>query len=151
MVNAGLIGAIFMLIYSIVFLVSSFTLPYMAKFTGGPGPGFFPVWINAILLVVSVLYIVEAVRKDVIRVKDIMPPKESHWRILSLLAGLAFFCLTADFLGFIVAGSVLLFLMFIWDYKWPSALALSIIFIVILWLTFSKGLKVFLPTNALGF
>ena len=149
--NAGLIGAISMLIYSIVFFVTSFTVPYTAKFTGGPGAGFFPVWINGLLLLTSIFYIVEAARKDVVRVKDIVPPKHSYGRILSLFAGLAFFCLTADFLGFVVAGTVLLFLMFIWDYKWLPALALSFIFIVILWLAFSKGLKVFLPTNALGF
>lgn len=149
MVNVGLLSGLGLLLYSLVMVIESLSYGYMKN--GAPGAGFFPFWINLVLVVACVLYIIESIRKDVVRLKDVAPDNYALKKIGSLIGGLAFFCLTANFLGFLVAGIVLLILMFMWDFKPLQTVLLSVVFMGVVYVIFQFVLKVSLPVNALGF
>ncbi|MED3661849.1 tripartite tricarboxylate transporter TctB family protein [Ureibacillus terrenus] len=62
MTNAktGIIAGVAVLTLGIVSLIISFDYGYYSEI--GPGPGFFPVWISGILIVLAILYIIENLR-----------------------------------------------------------------------------------------
>jgi putative tricarboxylic transport membrane protein len=139
----GVIAAFCTLSYGIVIFVQALLLKYYTSY--GPGPGFFPVWISGLLILLAILYLVESVKKNVVYLKDILPGLVPLKKIGSLMAGLLFFIFTADILGFFISGLILLLAMFLWDFKFLKALALSLIFMLILAVTFQILLKVSLP------
>jgi hypothetical protein len=143
LINAGMIAALFMLLYGMVIFVQALLLKYYTSY--GPGPGFFPVWISGLLILLAILYLVESAKKNVVYLKDILPGSAPLKKIGSLTAGLLFFIFTTDILGFFISGIVLLFTMFLWDFKFLKALALSLIFMVVLAVAFQILLKVSLP------
>jgi putative tricarboxylic transport membrane protein len=143
LINTGMIAALCMLLYGIVILVQALSLKYYTSY--GPGPGFFPVWISGLLILLAILYLVESVKKNAVYLKDILPGSVPLKKIGSLTAGLLFFIFTADILGFFISGIVLLLAMFLWDFKFLKALVLSLVFMLILAVTFQILLKVSLP------
>jgi hypothetical protein len=143
MVNAGVVWGLVLLGYGVTIFVQSLSLKYHTEY--GPGPGFFPLWVSGILIPLAVAYIVEALKKDVILVKDIIPDRKVFYRTLALVGGLLFFCLTANFLGYFLSGFILLFVMFIWDFKPLWALLWSAVFMAVLMAIFQVFLKVSLP------
>ena len=148
MINVGIIWALLTLLYSVIIFTQSFTLKYYTVF--GPGPGFFPLWISGILILVSILYLVDSSRKNVVRLKDILPEKTALKKMGSMTGGILFFILTADFLGFFLSGVIMLLTMFLWDFKIRRALLLSLLFMAILVVSFQILLKVMLPIGFIG-
>lgn len=143
MINAGMIAALCMLLYGIVIFVQALSLKYYTSY--GPGPGFFPVWISGLLILLAIFYLVESARKNVVYLKDIFASSAPLKKIGTLTAGLLFFIFISDILGFFISGIVLLLTMFLWDFKFLKALILSLIFMVILAVVFQIFLKVSLP------
>ena len=148
MKNAGLWGGLGFLIFGIIIFSQSLKLEYYTKL--GPGPGFFPLWLSGALILVTLLYFWESYQKDIISVADVLPEKEAWFNILIAVASLIFFALTLNDLGFILSGSLMFFFMLFRAYKWYSALIISVITNIILFVVFNTLLSVTLPTNMFG-
>jgi putative tricarboxylic transport membrane protein len=148
MKNAGLYVGFVLLIYSVVMVWQSLTLDYYTAF--GPGPGFFPLWISILLLVLSILYLWESTKKEIILLSKILPKGKDLRKILAVLGSVVLFMILVNFTGFVIAGSLLLFLLFIKEYKWYQGIALSISISILLFYIFNTLLNVPLPANAFG-
>lgn len=146
--NAGVWAGAVLLAYSAVLFQQSFQLDYYNPY--GPGPGFLPRWLSAMLFVVSVVYIWESVKGEVIRLVDLLPPGDARLDVALMLIGLCLFALLVDDIGFVLAGTQLVFLMTVRKFKWYYALPASLLIAVVLLVSFQKLLGVSLPVNDFG-
>ena len=148
MKKAGVWAGIITLIYAIIIFQQSQSLDYSTRL--GPGPGFFPLWLSGILIVLTLLYIVDSIRHDVVKVSEILPGGKASQNILSTVAGLILFPIVVPYLGFVISATMLQFIMFVRDFKWYTALGISVGVSVVLFLGFQSLLGVSLPVNDFG-
>lgn len=146
--NAGVWAGIVILVYAITIFYQSFSLDYSTRL--GPGPGFFPRWLSGGLIVLTLMYIWDSAKNTIISSSDLWPKGRALGTILSMLGGLVIFTTIVDYSGFVIAGSILLFAMFIRDYKWYTALGASVAIAVLLLFVFQSLLGVTLPVNEFG-
>jgi hypothetical protein len=146
--NAGVWAGIVMFIFASVVFFMALSLDYYTNL--GPGPGLLPVWLSGILMILSVLYVVDSVKKEVIRFEEILPKGRDLGSILAILGSVIVFMLIVDFTGFTIASTVLLFVMLVRDYKWYVGLGISAVVSISLFLVFQTFLGIPLPVNELG-
>ncbi|MFY0544139.1 tripartite tricarboxylate transporter TctB family protein [Brevibacillus sp. H7] len=146
--NAGLWAGIALLIYASVIFWQSFSLKYYTAF--GPGPGMFPRWLSAILMMISVIYIWQSVTKEVFQVEDIFPKGREFGNILSVLVSVIVFMLIVNVTGFTIASTVLLFILLVREYTWYSGLAISAATSIVLFVVFKVFFDIPLPVNGFG-
>jgi hypothetical protein len=116
----------------------------------GPGPGFFPMWLSGLLLVLSLFYIFASL-KGKNPSEESWPGKTSLLKLVWILICMILFVVLAPILGFVASSSVVLFLLFLRSYRWYLNLALSVgISLIIFWI-FYHALGVLLPVNEFGF
>lgn len=147
--NAGVWAGFLILGYSIVIFYQSLSLEYTTRL--GPGPGFFPRWLSGGLMLLALIYIWDSLKHEIIPIGDVLPRGLALSNILYTIGGLAVFILIVDYTGFVVAGSVMLYLMLRLEYKWYTALCASIATSIILLFVFQSFLGVTLPVNEYGF
>ena len=144
--NAGVWGGMVIFLISLLFLLYSFQYDYKGEL--GPGPGFFPVWLSGILMVLSILYIFESVKGKNLS-EELWPSGEAVRKILFILFSLVVFVAALALFGMIAASVVFLFLCFLKAYKWYSNLAISVgVSLFIFWL-FNQVLGVPLPLTGM--
>jgi hypothetical protein len=147
--NAGVwLGGIGFIFAGIMF-GQSLSLDYYSEV--GPGPGLLPLWLSGALMLLFFLYIVRCVRKEHITFGEVLPKGEGAKKIILILSSLTVFILIVPYVGFILAGTALLFVFFIGAYKWYYNLILSVAVSVILFWIFYSFLNVPLPVNYWGF
>jgi len=146
--NAGVWTGAFVLAFSAVLFQQSFQLDYYNPY--GPGPGFLPRWLGVLLFIVSVIYIWESVKGEVIRLAQLLPQGDARFDVALMLTGLCLFALLVDDIGFVLAGTQLMFLMTVRKFKWYYALPASLLIAVLLLVAFQKLLGVSLPVNDFG-
>lgn len=146
--NAGVWAGIILLLFSIIIFVQSFAYSYASDV--GPGPGFFPSWLSGLLVILSIFYIIESFKgKSVSNEK--WPKGKAVKNILYILVGLFAFVILFLLFGFIVSGSVFLFLMFFKAYKWYVNILISISVSLFLFWLFNDVLSVQLPVSGILF
>ena len=146
--NAGLISGIIILGFSILCLVLSFGYKYH-----GPlqlGPGFFARWISGGMVVLSLLYIIEAYKKRNENAYD-FPKGPALLRMSSIILSMVLFLCVVQVLGFTVTCTIFLFVLWVKAYKWYISLPLAIVVSVSLFAVFRMALGVPLPVNIFGF
>lgn len=148
MKKAGVWAGILTLIYAIIIFQQSLSLDYSTKL--GPGPGFFPLWLSGILIVLTLLYIVDSIKHDVVKLSEILPGGQAGRNIISTVGGLIIFPIVVPYLGFVVSATILQFIMFVRDFKWYIALGISAVVSIILFFVFQSLLGVTLPVNDFG-
>lgn len=148
MKKAGVWAGIITLIYAIIIFQQSLSLDYSTKL--GPGPGFFPLWLSGILIVLTLCYIVDSIRHDEIKISEILPGGQASKNIISTVGGLIIFPIVVPYLGFVVSATILQFIMFVRDFKWYIALGFSVAVSIILFFVFQSLLGVTLPVNDFG-
>jgi putative tricarboxylic transport membrane protein len=146
---AGAWAGIFFTVFGIVMLVNSLSYKYSSNM--GPGPGMFPLWLSGILILLSLLSIVQSIKKDRTTFAEILPKGKDLKKLILILAALAGFILIIQFAGFVIAGIVFLFILLAGEYKWYVNLAISIGVSVLLFWVFGILLSVPLPVNSFGF
>ncbi|MBP1153608.1 MULTISPECIES: tripartite tricarboxylate transporter TctB family protein [unclassified Paenibacillus] len=146
--NAGLWASLLLLVFSIFMFWQSLSYPYYTS--SGPGPGFLPRWIGGALIVLSLLYMWESIKKSVIYFTDILPKGRPLISVLVALGSLLVFIAIVGFAGFVISAIVLLFISLVREYKWYSALGISIVTSLFVFYVFYTLLGVPLPVNALG-
>jgi putative tricarboxylic transport membrane protein len=148
MKNAGVCAASLFILFSLVMLWQSFTLDYYTSL--GPGPGFLPLWVSILLLILSILYFWLSVKKEVILFSQIMPKGKVLTKNISVLGSVILFMVLVNFTGFVVAGTLMLMVILVQDFKWYKGLAISLAVSIIVFFIFKTLLDVPLPVNAFG-
>ncbi|PZE21727.1 tripartite tricarboxylate transporter TctB family protein [Paenibacillus xerothermodurans] len=149
MKNAGLWFGVFVLVLGCVFMWQSLSLDYSSSI--GPGPGLFPLWLSGILIGLSLLYIIDSIRKNVIHITSIMPRGKGLGNVVTILLSIVIFMIVVSFAGFVIAGTILIFMLLVREYKWYRALGLSVVIALLTFFVFQTLLDVPLPVNELGF
>lgn len=146
--NAGVWAGALLLVFSGVLVQQSLQLDYYNPL--GPGPGFLPLWLGALLFIVAILYIVDALRSASIDLAELLPVGDARLDIALMLLGLCLFALFVEDVGFVIAATQLTFLMTLRKFKWYYALPASVAVAVVLLLAFQTLLGVALPVNDFG-
>jgi putative tricarboxylic transport membrane protein len=148
--NAGVWAGIVVFAYGLVMFVKSLSLGFYSEY--GPAPGFFPRWLSGLLIILSLLYIWESIKKHEFFTSEMFPKdKKALYGIVSTIGGLLLFAIAVPLLGFVVPCSVFIFVMLIRDYKWYKAMTASVLASLLLMYVFQSLLGVSLPVNSLGF
>lgn len=148
--NASLWAGAFFLMFSLIYFGVSFGYSYKSKLGGGIGPGFLPFWASLIMIILSAIYIGYAWKKEKVDIKSILPDKEGIKNIVLLFAYMIVFAVIVGFVGFTIANTVMLFLMFRGYFKWHKNLIVSLGVSLLLYWMFVICLEVPLPVNAFG-
>lgn len=146
--NAGVWVGLIILIFSSFIFIQAINLDYFNKY--GPGPGLFPIWLSGMLIVLSIIYIWLSIKKDIYFFSKIIPKGKSFGNILSVILALLIFMVIINFTGFIIASTVLLFILLSREYKWYWALGVSIFTSIILFLIFKVFFAIPLPVSMFG-
>lgn len=150
--NRSFWAAIVVLIFSLVFFYQSLAFPYSGDL--GPGPGFFPTWLSGILFILSVFYIFESLKdakEDVGEDDKSTSSKDGLKNVVFILASMIGVLILLPLLGFVISGTLFLFILLFKEYKWYSNLSISLGVSVILFLIFGSALNIPLPLNIMGF
>jgi putative tricarboxylic transport membrane protein len=141
-------------------LVSLYALVESTRLDAGtltrPGPGFFPFVLAGALLLTSLALLVRARRGC--RLTAPAPSTEEGaaarrpWVLVATVAALAIYIAIFERAGFIVATVALLTFLFgaLARYRWPIAIAASVVVTLASYLVFSTWLQVRLPAGVWG-
>jgi putative tricarboxylic transport membrane protein len=146
--NAGVWAGIAVFAFAAVVFWKSLSLKYSSQY--GPGPGMFPIWLSGILMLISLVYIWQSVKKAPVTFAEIIPQGRALGNILSVIGSLILFMLIVDFTGFVVAGTVLLFIVLGREFKWHLALGIGFGSSLIVFVVFRYVFDIPLPVNVLG-
>ncbi len=119
---------------------------YYGKY--GPGAGLFPLWISGGLAICSVLYILESVKQKGYSLAAVFPRGREFSYMLTVIASISILILIVDYTGYIVAGTIMLLMLFLREYKWHWAIGLSVVTALCLYFVFQVFLKIPLPQGA---
>ena len=140
------------MVFSLAVMEGSRRLPPSATF--GPGAGFLPFWLGALLAVLSVLLIVTASRQAVAGPsRPLIPNRRALIAVGATTVALAAYILLYERLGFLLAtGLLTAFLLGVVEReRWFTAVPLAALNAVGLYVVFQVLLGVNLPKNFLGF
>lgn len=116
----------------------------------GPGPGFFPVWLSAILIVLAIWYIFESIKGKNVSAED-WPRGQSLKQIFFIIMSLISYFILFLLVGFILAGIIFLIILFYKEYKWYVTASLSVGITLFIYVMFNTVLKVHLPSSGILF
>ncbi len=127
-------------------------MPQSATF--GPGAGFLPFWLGALMAILSVLLIVQAFRRPPTPgEKPAFPGRKSLVAVGEAVAGLALYILLLERLGFLIGtGLLTAYLLGVVEREtWRTTLLVAVLNSVGLFCVFGYLLGVRLPRNMFGF
>jgi len=148
MKNAGALVGFLILIFAGTLFFQALSYDYYSDY--GPGPGLFPLWLSGLLIVLSIAYIIDCYKKNIIQLKDVLPKGEGLRKIILIMVSLVVFYILAPYTGYSVAGIIMLMILFIKEYKWYWGLGISVVVTFVLFYTFYSVLNVPLPVNSFG-
>ncbi|MCS7460516.1 tripartite tricarboxylate transporter TctB family protein [Paenibacillus doosanensis] len=146
--NAGVWAGLLLLGFGGILFWQSLTLEYSTAL--GPGPGFLPLWLSGSLMLVSLLYIGESLKKEAIRLHALLPRGRALGNIGCAIGALIVFMLIVSFTGFVIAATALLFIVLAREFRWHWALCISGGISVAVFVIFQTLLDVPLPVNDFG-
>ncbi len=150
--RADQVTGILLLVFSLALMEGSRRLPPSGTF--GPGAGFLPFWLGALLAGLSILLLVTARRQPVAAAdKRLFPHRQGLIPVGATIGGLAAYILLLERLGFLLGtGLLTAFLLGVVEReKWPTAVLVAVLNSVGLYVVFRLLLGVSLPKNVLGF
>jgi hypothetical protein len=127
----------------------SFSLKYSAYGGLGPGSGFFPLWLNGLLTILSLVFIAGSFKQPTLP-KDILPHGQGLANVLSTLGAVLLFILIARTTGFVIASTLMLFIVLTRQFNWRKGLLISFTTTLVLLIIFQYLLEVPLPVNEWG-
>ncbi len=149
MKNAEAWVGFIILLFSGTIFVQSFSFDYFAEFT--PGPGLFPRWLSAILFIITSIYIVSTFRREFVDITKILPRGVELRKVISVFVALILFLVLVTYTGYILAGILMMMILFYGEYKWYKALLISLFTTITIFIVFYVFLSVPLPLNVFGF
>lgn len=148
MKNASTWVGIIILIFSVAIFGMSLSYEFYSKF--GPGPGLLPRWISGLMILLSILFIIDSIKKGPITDGSIVPKGRELGSVLTIIGSLLLFILLASYAGYNIAGVIMMFLMLARNYKWYWSLGISAVSTIFFFIIFYKFLQIPLPLNAFG-
>ena len=145
--NASVWAGLLLMGIAILFFTESLHYDYIGQF--GPGPAMFPIWLSAILGILSLLYIVESIKIPVL-FHEILPEKEGRRKLFKIIGALVLLVSIISFTGFVIGSTVFLFILLSGGYKWHTSLGIAICISICLYLLFVVFLQIPLPVNRFG-
>lgn len=152
--NRSQIGAsLVMVAVSAVILAASTRMTYSTDF--GPGPGFFPFWASAFMLVSSGWQLLSQLRQARLGIKagrTEWPDARGWSKVLSILAGLVGAALLFDHLGFHLTLALLMAYLLLLVERQGLVRSLAVLLVVLagFWLLFDLLLQLNFPPGILG-
>lgn len=147
--NAGVWGGGFFLLFSLVFMVTSLQLEFLLP-GKGIGAGFLPFWMSLLMVILSCAYIIDAVRNNPLDMGEVLPDKAGLKTISLLFLYMVLFVAVVNYVGFTIAATLMLFLMYRGYLKWYVNFGVSLGIALLLYAMFVLWLKVALPVNDFG-
>jgi len=150
--KADRITGVIVLLFSIYLMEASWRMPPSKTF--GPGAGFLPFWLGALMALLSILLIVDAFRRPVVpAMKSVFPSGRALLTLGAVIASLAVYILTLEILGFLVGtGLLTAFLLGVVEReRWYTTILVAVLNSAGLYLVFQVLLGVNLPANRFGF
>ena len=150
--RADQITGVLVLIFSAAVMEGGRRMPPSNTF--GPGAGFLPFWLGALLAFLSLILIVQATRRAAEAApRPLTPSRVALIAVLSTAAGLAGYILLLEPLGFLLATALFgAFLLGVVEReRWTVTLSVSVVKAFVLYVVFQRLLGVNLPQNVLGF
>ncbi|MFC0273294.1 tripartite tricarboxylate transporter TctB family protein [Metabacillus herbersteinensis] len=145
--NAGVWAAVIIMLFSGLVFWQSNKLDYSGPL--GFGPGFLPFWLSLVLMILSIIYLLMAL-KDSIPINEILPKGQALREFLVIIGSMVLFVFLVEFTGFVIAGTLSLIMLLYRKFKWYYSLTISIGITTIIFLIFAKALAIPLPVNSLG-
>jgi putative tricarboxylic transport membrane protein len=148
--RADQVTGIVVLVFSLAVMEGARRLPPSGTF--GPGPGFLPFWLGAVLAMLAVLLMVGGWRRRIPGGR-LFPRPAALVPVGLTLGGLAAYIFLMERLGFLLAtGLLAAFLLGVVEReRWWVALGIGALNALALYVIFYRLLGVSLPRNALGF
>ena len=146
--NLGIHISLFFLIFSCLIFYQSMSLDYGSDY--GPGPGLLPIWTSGVIVVLSLLYLVFSIKKEVIDFSKVLPKGEGFINIAVCMGSLFLFVILVSYTGFLLGSILLLMVLFKRGYNWAWSIGLSLTVALIIYYVFSYLLQVPLPVNTFG-
>lgn len=140
------------MVFSLALMEGSRRLPRSATF--GPGAGFLPFWLGALMAVLALLLVFQASRQPAAaRGRSLFPRGQALIPVGATVAGLAAYILVLERLGFLVAtGLLTAFLLGVVEReRWLTTALVAVLNAAGLYVVFQWLLGVNLPKNMLGF
>ncbi len=150
--RADQVTGIVLFVFSLVLMEGSRRLPPSATF--GPGAGFLPFWLGALMAALSLVLLVTASRRPAGPPgRAVLPGREALIPVGATVGSLAVYILLLERLGFLLATALLTaFLLGVVEReRWGTTLAVAVLNAIGLYLVFRVLLGVSLPKNPLGF
>ncbi|PZX02342.1 tripartite tricarboxylate transporter TctB family protein [Psychrobacillus insolitus] len=141
-------AGIIILCLGIVSLLMSLQYTYSGMV--GPGPGFFPVWLSGIIIVLAIWYILESIKGKNVSAQD-WPTGQSLKQILFIIMSLISYFILFLLVGFLLAAIIFLAILFYREYKWYVTVSLSVGITLFIYVMFNTVLKVHLPSGGILF
>jgi hypothetical protein len=118
----------------------------------GPGSGFLPVWIGAVMAALALLLVVSASRSATVPEARWLPEGRGLVRLVVVVAAIAVFVALMDLIGMILGSAAFLFgiLRFLERYPWPWAVGIAVGVAGLIYGVFTYWLQVPFPTSPLG-
>ena len=146
--NAGLWFGIAFLAYSVIYFKMSFDVPYHSKL--GAGPGMYPRWLSGFSIFIALVYIIQSCTSQVFSMGKSFPGKKELLNVFMVFLACMIFLFLLDVVGFNIAGSLLLFVMFYRQYKLLHAILLSVLITFVHYFVFKVCFSVPLPEKILS-
>ena len=116
-----------------------------------PGPGFIPRWVSGIMIILSIIALIESLKKDGITLDKVLPKnRTSRMNLYVCWVGLVLFLAFVKKLGFTISSIILLSALFSRGTKWSQAIILGSIVSVFAFVIFKIVLQVQIPVNQFG-
>lgn len=144
MSKSGLIFVVFCIVLSLCFLIPALSFPGGSA-DGAPGPGYFPIIVSTICIILSVILGLVYVKdkKKYFQTTEIQ--KQNLKMMLIIASVIILYSILFMFVPFIPLTIVfLIFLNWMFKKKWLWNIIFSIVFTLVLYFVFSKFLHVML-------
>ena len=141
------VSAFFIIIGAVVFS-QALSLAYYGEY--GPGPGLLPVWASGLMILLSVVNLVSACKKNNTQFSELIPRGTGLINLLACVGSFMLFMLIVQYTGFTVSGILMLFILFSRGYKWHWAFGMSVLVTGVLFFVFSSVLGIPIPVNEYG-
>ena len=148
-INAETFVATFLLFFAIVFFYSASGYNYNSA-NGGPGAGFFGVWLSGILAVLAIVYIFQSLKTTNSK-KTIVPDGEALKGTLTIVVAMFGFAVLLPILGFVCTSIIFTVIMFKHNYGWIYSATFSVAVSVSLFVLFQIVLNIQLPVLISGY
>lgn|SRR5262245_36470138 len=150
--RADLVTGLALLVFGVGYAVVAWrSYPYSTP--TGPGSGFLPVWIGAVMAGLALLLVlVSARRPTTVPDARLLPEGRGLTRLVVVVAAIALFAAAMDLVGMVLGSALFLLgvLRFLERYPWPLSVAIAAGVSALIYGVFTYWLQVPFPTGFLG-